>query len=479
MKHSHDVIILGGGAAGLTAASGMAQLGMKVALAESSHMGGDCLHFGCVPSKSLLKAARVRELSRRSSDFGLPSPELPEPEADSLNKRIAGVISGLREHDSPERFKGLGCDVFLQAGRFRSDHEIELEDGSLIGAGNIIVSTGSSPRIPPIPGLSEASPLTNRDIFSLETLPKRLTVLGAGPIGVEMSQAFGRLGVEITLVDGAPQILPREDEDMSAVIADELRREGVRLRLGVKISGVRRNGDDRIVSIESSSGSEDLVSDHILAALGRQGNTEELNLEAAGLAPERSFLPVDRKLRTARKHIMALGDVNGSYLFTHTAGAEGSFAVRRLGLKLPGSFSYRNTPWSTYCDPELASVGYNEKRAREAGIPYQAHSLPFGELDRARAEGEGRGAMKVLTGKRDRVIGVQIAALHGGDLLLPAVYAVREGWKLSAFLAPVVPYPSHGEIYKKLAGTVMGPRLFNPRTRRILRALYGYRGRRD
>lgn len=477
--YSHDIIIIGGGAAGLTAASGMAQLGMKAALIEKSHMGGDCLYYGCVPSKSLLKAARVRELAHRSTDFGLPALDLPPVDSEPLMKRIQGVITQLEPHDSPERFRSLGCEVYLQGARFVSSHEVELEDGTRLSAKNLIISTGSSPRLPPIPGLKETPVWTNKDMFQLKQLPESLIVLGAGPIGVEMSQAMARLGVKVTLADKAPHILPREDRDMAEVVEKQLIQEGIILKMGVDILKVEEKNGLKKVKISLLGKEESLEAQEILAALGRQGNIEDLNLKQAGIRSEGGFIPVDSRLRTNQTHILALGDVNGSYLFTHTAGAEGSFAVRRLALKLPGKFSYKHTPWSTYTDPELSSVGYSEVQAKKEGIRYRVYIQELSDVDRAQAEGETEGRLKILTDRRDRILGVQIAGPHAGELLTPALYAVQQKWKLMDLLGPVVPYPTMGEVYKKLAGSAAGPRLFNPGVRKILRLIFRYRGRRD
>jgi pyruvate/2-oxoglutarate dehydrogenase complex dihydrolipoamide dehydrogenase (E3) component len=476
MKYSNDVIILGGGAAGLTAASGLAQLGMKVALIEKEHMGGDCLYYGCVPSKSLLKAARVRYLASKAGDYGLPPLELPPVQAEPLINRISSVIQKLEPNDSPERFTSLGCEVYLQNGRFHSDHAIELEDGTILDAKHIIISTGSSPSIPPIPGLKEVGYLTNKDIFQLKEMPQSLITLGAGPIGVELSQALGRLGVKVTLIDMAEHVLPREDEDMAAVIEESLLNDGINLELGVQVLSVSQKKDCKRVAVKVDGKERVFEAEQILVALGREGNSASLNLEAAGIETDRSFIPTDKKLRTNRKHILSLGDINGKYLFTHTAGAEGSFAVKTIGLKVPGTFDYSKTPWSTYCDPELASVGYNEKRAREEELEYRVHLYPMGEVDRAMAEGESEGMIKLLTDKKDRIIGSQIVSIHAGELLIPSLYAVNKKWNLMDLMGPVFPYPTFGEVYKKAVGAYAGPKLFNPRVRKILKGLYGYRG---
>jgi pyruvate/2-oxoglutarate dehydrogenase complex dihydrolipoamide dehydrogenase (E3) component len=476
---SHDVIIIGGGAAGLTSAAGMAQLGLKTALIEKDHMGGDCLYFGCVPSKSLIKTARVRQLAKNSGMYGLPQPNLensPVSAAEVMN-HVHQVIKGLEPHDSPERFRSLGCDVYLQGAHFISEHEILLDDGDKLSAPKIIISTGSSPRIPDIPGLKETEYFTNRDIFNIDTFPKTLITLGGGPIGVELSQALSRLGVKITLIEKASHILSREDEDMADVIQSIMREEGVTIITNAEILGVKNSAKGKSVQYRENGTKKTVTADALLVSLGRQGNISDLKLENAGVKSERSFIPVDNKLRTNRKHIFALGDVNGNFLFTHTAGAEASFAIKKIALHLPGSFSYNNTPWTTYTDPELASVGFNEKRAKEMGIPYSVHTSGMGEIDRSNAEIETSGKIKVLLDPKGRVIGTQIASVHAGDLITPSLFAVRNKWKLTKMLGPVYPYPTFGEIHRKNAGSYAGPKLFNARVRKMLRILFHYRGK--
>jgi pyruvate/2-oxoglutarate dehydrogenase complex dihydrolipoamide dehydrogenase (E3) component len=400
----------------------------------------------------------------------------PRVAAGPLNERIKGIIASIAPHDSPERFRELGVNVYLDAGRFTSDHTVALERGGEISAPLIVIAAGSSPLVPPIPGLREAGVLTNRDLFSLERIPSTLIVLGGGPIGCEMGQAFARLGTRVVLVDMLPHVLGIEDPDMAAPVQNALREEGVELRLGRKAVSVEAEKRTKRVHLESDEGPEEVRSEEILAALGRRGNTAGLGLEAAGVTVENSFIPTDDALRTNRRHIYACGDVNGRYLFTHAAGAEASFIVRKALLHLPGRMSYDHIPWSTYTDPALASVGLNEKRARERGLRYRTLTAEFTDNDRAWAEGAEGGRMKILLDTRERVIGVQIAAAGAGELLAPALFAVRERWKISRFMGPVYPYPTLSEVYRKAAADHLSPRLFNERVRGLLKLLFRYRG---
>ena len=481
-RQSHDVIILGGGAGGLTAAVGCAQLGMKTALIDKERLGGDCLYYGCVPSKTLLKTASVYHLARESERYGLPHVDLPPVDMAAVNARIAGVVGEIEKNDSAERFEKLGAEVFFGNAEFTSSHEIRINDEQTLSAPKIIVATGSSPASIPVPGLEEAGYITNVDAFSLPSLPRRLVTIGAGPIGVELSQAFRRLGAEVTIMDVAPQVLPREDIDMADVVRDRLEAEGIKLRLGISIARVERAdptnvaGSVKRIILKTDGGEEVVEADEILLAVGRKGNVDGLGLEIAGVDTERSFITVDSKLRTSQKHILAVGDVNGRYLFTHVAGAEGSVAVRRIALHAGGSMNYRRVPWVTYTDPELASVGYNELRATEAGIQYKTLVEPFSSSDRALAEGEPHGKIKVLLDAKDRVIGTQIVGYHAGDLIMPSLFAYGSSWKARDLMGPIYPYPTMGEIHRKTMSNYMAPKLFNDKIRGILRFLFRHRG---
>lgn len=474
-RFTHDVIIIGGGAGGLVTTVGCAQLGLKTAVVERARLGGDCLYHGCVPSKTLLRTATVYRQAAEFERFGLPPVELPEVHMADVNRRVKGVIEEIAQHDSKERFESLGAEVFLGDPRFVSPHEVWV-DGRVISAPKLVIATGSSPRGLPIPGLEETGYITNLDVFDLERRPEKLVVIGAGPIGSEMAHAFARLGSEVTVLDIAPQVLPREDADMAQIVQRRMEADGVSFKLGVKIQSVEEAGAGRRVTIEENGEIVVLDADQLLVAAGRKGNTESLELEKAGVAVEKSFITTNSKLQTSQKHILAVGDVNGRYLFTHVAGAEGSVAVRRIALRVGGTMNYRNVPWATYTDPELASIGYNEKSAEEAGVSYRVVRQDLSANDRAHAEGEADGVAKYLLDKKDRVIGTQIAALHAGDLLLPSIFAVGKGWKFSEVMAPIYPYPTLSEIHKKAASGYMAPRLFNTRVRKILRTLFRYRG---
>ncbi|TVR03739.1 MAG: mercuric reductase [Spirochaetaceae bacterium] len=492
---THDIIVIGGGAGGLSVASGCAQLGMKVALIEREHMGGDCLHFGCVPSKALLhiadQCAAARSAARFSRALGRVSASAPDAAADvdmaAVNRRIAEVIDAIAHHDSVERFEGLGAEVFPGSAEFTSSNEVVVNDRRL-SARRVVIATGSRAAIPPVPGLDEGNYLTNRDVFSLPQIPRSIAVMGAGPIGVELGQAFHRLGSNVTLIEMAPRILPRDDADLAAIVHARLVAEGVTVWTGARVERVERlphsarlhlvtDAASPVGSSDASSGNTTLDVERVLVAAGRTANSDGLNLSAAGLEAGRGgVIPVDDRLRTAVPHIYAIGDVNGILPFTHVAGAEAGVIVRRVALHAGGRMNYRAVPWVSYTDPELASVGLSQDAAEREGVPHRVIHQPLSGVDRAHAEEATDGLAKFVLDRKDRVIGVQIAAPGAGELLGPALHAVTHRWKFTALRGAMVPYPTMLELYGRAVSAELAPKLFNPRVRRILRTLFRYRG---
>ncbi len=476
MRYTHDLIIIGAGAGGLTTAAGCAQLGLKTALIEREHMGGDCLHFGCVPSKTLIHTAGLFAAAAETGAYGNTSCAAPVVDMQAVNTRISRVIGAIAHHDSPERFRSLGAEVFLSAARFRNDHEVEV-DGQVISAKHIIIATGSRTAVPPVPGLAESGYLTNRDVFSLAKLPGSLVVLGAGPIGVELGQSFARLGSKVTLVDMAPRILPRDDDELAAVVAKRLQREDIDIITNAKVTQVSTAGGTKQLSISGPQGEQLLEAEQILVAAGRTANTDELNLEATGIEAGRGgYIAVNNKLQSSRSHIYVVGDANGAYPFTHVAGAEGALAVRRIALHAGGTIDYRTVPWVSYTEPELASIGHSEASAYEAGMTARVVRQSFAGVDRAHAEEAAEGLMKIVLDNKDRVIGVQIAAHGAGELLPTAILAVRGRRKFKDLSVGMLPYPTMNEVYGKAVSAERSPLLFNPRVRGVLRTLFRYRG---
>ena len=395
-EFDYDIGVIGGGAAGLTVAAGSARLGAKTLLIEKEKkLGGDCLHYGCVPSKTLIKSAKVYHLLKNTRRFGLPPVDIPPIDFRSIGKRIQGVIAIIQKHDSEERFCGLGAKVLFGSPSFTGPHTVDLS-GERISAKTWVIATGSSADIPHIKGIEDTPYITNKEIFSLPQLPGSIAVLGAGPIAIEMAQAFARLGSKVHVVQRSSQILSKEDSDIADEVMNILSAEGVIFHLNTSISGVRHIEDTAEVSIKNRDGREEKIrSEKLLIALGRAPNLKGLNLENAGVEYDKKGVKVDNRLRTSNRNIYAAGDVTGTYQFTHAAGYEGGIIISNAVFHLPRKADYTLLPWCTYTDPELASIGMNEKRAREAGIDYSIWVEEFKDNDRSLAEGYPAGKIKM------------------------------------------------------------------------------------
>lgn len=477
-RYDYDIGIIGGGAAGLTIASGAAQLGAKTLLVErETALGGDCLHFGCVPSKTLIKTARVYHLMRTAKRFGLPSLEPPPVNFSAVADRIRAVIETLQVHDSEERFCRLGAKVVFAEPKFIDAHAVEI-NGTSYSAKTWVIATGSSAMVPPIPGLDSTDFITNREIFSLERLPESMIILGGGPIGTEMGQAFCRLGTRVAVVDMADQLLSKEDADMAGVVQQRFIEEGIALYLSCKIISARRNGNQQEITVQTASGRlETLSADTLLVALGRKANTNGLGLESIGVEYSGKGISVDSRLRTSQKHIYAAGDVTGGYQFTHAAGYEGSIVISNAVFHLPRKADYTLLPWCTYCDPELASIGMNERAATSAGIRYSVYTEAFHNNDRSLTEGTAGGKIKMILNEKQTPIGVQIVGPHAGELIGEWVAALNGKVKLSTIAAAVHPYPTIGEINKRVAGNFFSPKIFSEKVKKGLKLFFHFKGR--
>jgi pyruvate/2-oxoglutarate dehydrogenase complex dihydrolipoamide dehydrogenase (E3) component len=477
-NYDYDIGIIGGGAGGLTVAAGAAQLGAKTLLIEKENeLGGDCLHFGCVPSKALLKSAHVYHLMKSSQRFGLPSVAVPPVDFKNIAKRIKSVVETIQHHDSRERFCRLGARVEFGEPTFTDEHSVQL-NGDFYSAKTWVIATGSSPVAPPIKGLAQTPYLTNKEIFYLDHLPKSMVILGGGPIGCEMSQAFNRLGTRVTVVDMAPQILVKEDLDLAECVREVLNEEGVEFFLSSTIEEVKDRGREKEVVIKSDAGSQiRLKAESIVAALGRGPNTDGLGLEKIGIEFSRQGIQVDNRLRTNLKHIYAVGDVNGGFQFTHAAGYEGGIAVSNAIFRLPRKTDYTFLPWCTYTDPPLGSIGMNEKSARAAGIDYKVWTEAFKDNDRSLAEGETVGKIKMILDDKEKPIGVQILGPHAQDLLNEWVAILNGKVKLSTMASAVHPYPTIGEINKRVVGSFFSPKIFSEKVQKGLKFFFHLKGR--
>ena len=477
-SYDYDIGVIGGGAAGLTAASGAARAGARTILIEKEgRLGGDCLHYGCVPSKTLIKTAKVRRLMQRSHDFGLPRHDPQPVDFRMVKRRIQQVIDAIQEHDSVERFCDLGVKVEFGESAFSDDHLVRV-DGSPVTARTWVVACGSSPAPPPVDALAQSACLTNRDIFYLDKLPEQLIILGAGPIGVEMAQAFCRLGSRVRVVQRSGRILTREDPELSDLLRAGLEKEGIVFHLNSRLKTIVEMGGYKEVHIEADGvGEIRLRGDAILAALGRTPNTIGLALENAGVETGPSGILVDKRLRTSQKHIYAAGDVIGPPQFTHTAGYEGGVVVTNAVFHLPRRIDYTLTPRCIYTDPELACVGHTEASARAEGLDYQVLVEDFSQNDRFLTEGGSFGRLKLILDPKGRPLGVQILGPGAGDLLSHWITVMGGNIKLSTLAAGVLPYPTLSEINKRAAGDYLAPRIFSEPVKKTLKYVFNFKGR--
>ncbi len=461
-----DICVIGAGSGGLTVAAGASQLGVSVVLVERHLMGGDCLNFGCVPSKALLAAGKAAHNIVHAGRFGVSGGPLHVDNV-AVRQHVRDVIAGIAPHDSVERFRALGVNVIEGSARFTGPREIEV-NGQKIRARRFVIATGSSPMVPPIPGLEAVPYLTNETVFDHDQEMAHLIVIGGGPIGVEMAQAHRRLGSAVTIVEMA-RMLPNDDPELTAVVQDCLAREGIDIRTGVTAESVASAAGGVAVTLDSG----DLVrGSHILVAAGRKANLADLNLEAARVDYSPKGITVDRGLRTSNRKIYAIGDVTGGLQFTHVAGHHAGVVIRSALFRLPAKAKKTaHIPWVTYTDPELAHVGLREEAARALHGDINILRFPFGENDRAQAERDADGMIKIVTARNGKVLGVSMVGPHAGDLLQPWVMAVNQGLKIGAMAGAIWPYPTFGEVGARAAGSYFIPKLFTDRTRAIVRFL--------
>lgn len=462
----YDLAIIGAGSGGLSVAAGAAQMGAKVVLIEKHKMGGDCLNTGCVPSKALIAAAEAAHAVRHSGRFGVNGHE-PAIDFAKVNAHVHGVIAAIAPHDSVERFEGLGVTVIQAAARFIGPRQLVAGD-TVISARRIVVATGSSAFVPPIPGLKDVPFLTNETIFGLTEAPSHLIVIGGGPIGIEMAQAHRRLGAAVTVLEMGT-IMPKDDPEAVEVVRERLAAEGVAIVERIKVAGVARDGNGVAITIEENGQQRRIAGSHVLIAAGRRANVANLDLEKAGIAFTARGITVDDRLRTSNKSVFAIGDVAGSFQFTHMAGYHAGIIIRNALFNLPAKVDTRAVPWVTYTDPELAHVGQTEDQARAKDAKVKSVKWMFEENDRAQAELATEGFIKVVAAANGTVLGATIVGRHAGELLLPWVLAVQKGLKIGDMTSIIAPYPTLSEVSKRVAGSWYTPKLFSDRTRGVVR----------
>jgi pyruvate/2-oxoglutarate dehydrogenase complex dihydrolipoamide dehydrogenase (E3) component len=461
-----DLCVIGGGAGGLAVAAGAVQMGASVVLIERGEMGGDCLNVGCVPSKSLIAAAKLARQRQCSAAFGI-SYAAPMIDFAALADSVAAVISRLAPHDSIERFERLGVKVLQDEARFIDLRTVRAGRADIC-ARRFVIAGGSSPAVPPIPGLDRAPYFTNETIFANREKLRHLIVIGGGAVGVELAQAHRRLGADVTIIDSGP-LLWHDDPELVGMLTECLTTQGMRLRPSTNIAAVESDNDGITVILETR---ERIAGSHLLVAAGRQPNTAALNLAAAGIAATRHGITVDARLRTSNRRVYAIGDIAGSPQFTHAALYHAGIIIRNTLFHLPARVDYRALPRVTFSDPELAAVGMSEATARDAhGDKIRVLRCSFAENDRAQTERDTAGMVKVMTTAKGRILGAAILGAGAGDQITTWALAISQRLKIGAIANLIVPYPTRGEAGKRAAGSFYTPSLFSPRTRRLVRLL--------
>ncbi len=465
---SYNLVVLGGGTAGLITAAGAAGLGAKVALVEREHLGGDCLNVGCVPSKALLRAARAVADVRDAGQYGVEVPPGTQVNFPAVMERMRRLRSEISPHDSAQRYRDeLGVDIFLGEGRFVDSDSVEV-DGQHLRFRRAVIATGARAMPLPIPGLAEAGYLTNETVFSLTELPKRLAIIGAGPIGCEMAQAFARFGSQVTLLEVMPQILIREDKDAAALIQSALIRDGVSLVLGCQITGVERDGQDKVLHLEKDGRREEVRVDAVLLGVGRAPNVEGLNLEAVEVEFDtKQGVKVDDRLQTTNPRIYAAGDICSPYKFTHMADALARIVIQNTLFVGRAKASALTVPWCTYTDPEIAHVGLYEHEAEKQGVAIQTFHQEMGQVDRAVLESDTDGFVKIHTkAGTDTILGATIVTRHAGEMISELTLAMVGGLGLGTLARTIHTYPTQAEAIKRAADAYNRTRL-TPRVKSL------------
>ena len=467
-KVNVDICVIGGGAGGLAVAVGASQMGAKTVLLEKYKMGGDCLNYGCVPSKALLAAGHAAQSIREADRFGI-SAAGPESRSEDVYDHVRGVIGAIESQDSVERFEGLGVKVIEASGKFIDRQEVEA-DGVLIKARRIVVSTGSTAVLPLIPGIDQVPYLTNETVFDRHQLPEHLIIIGGGPVGIELAQAHRHLGCEVTVLE-IFSIMPQDDAELVDVVRQQILRDGLDVREGAKIIRTEPYSGGVRVVLEKDGGEEAVDGSHLLIATGRRPNVAGLDLEKAGIDYSEKGIVVDARLRTSNKKVFAIGDVAGGRPFTHVAGYHAGVVIKNALFRLPAKADHSAVPWVTFTAPELAQVGLNEEEAKQASKDFRILRWPFHENDRAQAEGVTDGLVKAIITPRGHILGCGIVGARAGELIQPWVLAMNGKLKIDALATMIAPYPTLGEVSKRAASSFYTPLLFSDRTHKIVKFL--------
>ena len=468
-KSRYDLVVIGSGTAGLTAAAGCATVGGKVALIERHLTGGDCLVSGCVPSKGIISAARVAANIRHAADYGLHVSGM-DVDFPAVMERMRRLRAEISPADSVEHLVKLGVDVYLGQGRFTGPDTADV-DGMTLRFARAVIATGGRAEVPPIPGLKETGYLTNETLFEITERPARFVIIGAGPIGCEMAQTFQRLGSQVILVHNAGHILNREDADAAEIVQRTFLKEQIRLVLNAKTTRVAARDGAKVVTVEQDGKPIDIPCDEVLVSAGRAPNIDGLGLEAAGVRYDKNGVTVSDYLQTSNPRIYSAGDISSPLKFTHTANALGRMAMINAFFFGRNRASQMVVPWCTYTDPEIAHVGLYEPQAVQQGLPVTTITVPFKDNDRAILDGEDEGFVRVhLKQGTDKILGATVVAAHAGDLLTYFTMAMVNGQGVGVLAKPIYPYPTQSEILKKVAGQYLQTKL-TPAAKNLLRVL--------
>ncbi len=462
-----DICVIGAGSGGLSVAAAAAAFGVPTVLIEKHRMGGDCLNTGCVPSKALLAAAKRAEAMRVAAPFGVTAPSV-DVDFGKVRDHVQRVIAAIAPTNSIERFAGLGVRVIKGHAKFKDRRTVVVGDDYEIRARRFVIATGSTPALPPIPGLDEGPYLTNESVFDLTERPDRLIIIGAGPIGLEMAQAFRRLGSAVTVLEAAAP-LAKDDPECATIVLDQLEREGVVIRSGVKVVRVKHTSGSVAVTFEGSGGEGTVEGRYLLVATGRKPTTDGLDLDAAGIKYDRSGILVNKKLKTANRRVYAIGDAAAGQLqFTHAANYHAGLVIRNALFRLPVKVNNEIIPWVTYTEPELAQTGLTEAQARERKLKLRILRWPYHDNDRAQAERETHGHIKVITTSKGKIVGATIVGAQAGELIAMWTLAIAQGLNIRSLTGIVLPYPTLSEISKRAAIDFFTPSLTSPWVRRII-----------
>lgn len=467
-KLNVDICVIGAGSGGLSVAAGAAQMGASTVLIEKHKMGGDCLNYGCVPSKALLATGHAAQAVREAGHFGIQA-ELKGIDSSGVYGHVQKTIASIEPNDSVERFESLGVQVILGEGKFAGRQLVTVGETE-IQARRIVVATGSRAFIPPIPGIDDVPYLINETIFGVSEIPKHLIVIGGGPIGIEMAQAHRHLGAEVTVLE-LFKIMPKDDAELVDVVRSQLVKDEIEIFEGIEVERIEKCDNGIRVHIKQDGKDRVVEGSHLLMAAGRRPNVDGLDLEKAGIDYSPKGIQVDARMKTTNKKVFAIGDVAGGFQFTHVAGYHAGIVIKNALFRLPAKADHRFVPWVTFTTPELAQVGLTEEEALKSHTDIRVLSWPYHENDRALAEGATDGFVKVITTKKGKILGCGIVGRQAGELIQTWVLALTKGLKIGDIAQMIAPYPTLGEVSKRAAGSYYTPSLFSERTRKIVRFL--------